>query len=470
MKSTLLLILAISLATLAALVPYERVARDEQTLLMTVWGMPFEDMLFRDIYARGFEEKHPGWTVEYQRHTDVLEKYKAWHVQSRGADVMRIEIRNYHTHVRLGTIAPLDEFIDHAEYGLSEEDISDFIPAVWELLEIDGSIYALPTDNAQYGVYYNPALFDEYNRAHPDQSLEYPHADWTWDDFRHAVERLTKRDERGNITQYGVSFDLWSFPFMTFLKQAGGKLWDEAQTTTLINSPEGIEAMAFIGDLIPPDAPARSPELTDSAASPAEWFKIGRVAMLLDGSWRAPNIELSNPDLDFAIAPLPHHRDRAVVSGSVLWAVGAHSDNRLMAWRMIKDMTSREGSLTYWNALRVAPPARLSIINSDEFRSTDGIIDSVTGERRANMPAGRYDDRAAWLSYAITPHPETGERPGFVAVAPYQTELERLIGQALVEVVRGDKTPKQALDDAVASMHAIIDRDRRLRGQPPVQR
>jgi len=459
-------ILVLALLTLAALIPPSIRPREDRSLLLTVWGMPFEDLLFHDFYADGFEAQHPGWTVEYQRHNDIVEKYKAWHLQGRGADVMRLGIDHYHAMVQLGIIAPLDEFMHDPEIGLTEEELADYPPAIMEVLEIDGRIHALPSDNAQYGLYYNRAIFE----AHSDNPIHSPSAEWTWEDLKRAADALTVRDERGNIVQYGIAFDLWAWPFFTFLKQAGGEMWDADQTTTLINSPPGVEALEFLVSLIPPDAPMRAEEFAGSGAGPADLFKVGKVAILLDGSWRAPNIEQDQPDLDFAIAPLPRHRERAVVNGSVLWAISAHSDHKEMAWRMIKWMTSFEGSLAYWDMLRVAPPARISVIESDEFRETRGFVDPVTGDRRAAMPREKYDDRAAWLSDAITPDPETGDAPGFVPASPYQNDLQQAVTVALVAAVRGEKSPREALDDAAAAVHAIIDRDRRSRGLAAVRR
>ena len=470
MRAGRLVALLIALATAAALVPSRPDSDAQTTLTMTVWGMPFEDALFRDGYARGFEARHPEIRVDYQRYgPDLVHKYYAWNLLGRSADVMRIQITDYHALVARGVIEPLDPWINHPDFGLSQADRDDFVPSIWNRIDIDGRRYALPADNAQYGLYYNRAIFDAYNAAHPDRPIEYPHADWTWADLLDASRRLTVVDETGATVQYGIGFHLWSWPFMAFFSQAGGDLWNDDHTITSIDSPEGVEALEFLLQLIPPDAPARLHDMRGTGTGPDKQFALGRQAMLLDGSWRAPNLELVNPDLDFAIAPLPHHRERAVVCGSVLWAVGAHSRHKEWAWRMIRWMTNREQSLRYWDALRVAPPARVSVIESEAFRQSRGIVEDGN-VRVPPMPQDRYNARAAWLSYAITPHPQTGKAPGFVPMGPYQADLESAITTALVAAVRGDKTAEEALRDAAREVHAIIDRDRATRGLPPVRR
>jgi ABC-type glycerol-3-phosphate transport system substrate-binding protein len=194
--------------------------------------------------------------------------------------------------------------------------------------------------------------------------------------------------------------------------------------------------------------------------------------MLLDGSWRAPDLERSNPALDFAIAPLPRHRHRAVVSGSVLWAVSAHSRDRETAWRMIRWMTSPQAALLYWDALRVAPPARVSVLASAQFRSTSGLVGPDGTVHVPAMPESRFAGRGAWLLEGVRPDPQTGAAPAFVPVAPYQPDLEDAIAAMLKRAVDpGRSEPLEVpLRRAADQVHQIIDRDRAARRRPAVVR
>lgn len=477
MRRSHLIILVITLAIIACVTPPTLVKRlvtgtapsagvVDKELLFTVWGMPFEDNLFRDGFARDFEKQNPGVKIHYENYPDVTKKYFVWHLRNFGADVMRLPITDYHAMVSIGALEPLDRFIDDPEIGLSPEDQADFMPALWDALEIDGHRHAMPSDNAQFGLYYNKTIFDAYNADHPDQPIPFPDASWTWQDLLAASECLTVRDESGEIAQYGVDVYLWAWPFMAFLVQAGGELWDDAETTTLINSPEGLEALQFIVDLLPHAGPLRTADLKDSATGPDKFFVAGKTAILLDGSWRAPFLELINPDLDFAIAPLPHHRRKAVVSGSVLWAISSHSRHKELAWEMVKFLTSFEQSMRYWDALRVAPPSRLSVVHSPAFRSTRGIVDEHGVVRCPAMPLEEWKDRGAWLRYATTADPTTGDMPGFVPVTPYQKDLEDKIKTMLGRAVSPSRTGtlQELLDDAANEVHRIVDRDRLARG------
>jgi len=467
----------LAIATAVVALPRRALPGRGPEITMAVWGMPFEDLLFRDRYARGFEERHPGWNVRNQRFVSagLIPKYQAWHFAGRGADVLRLPITNYHAMIELGAIEPLDRFIADPRVGLSDDELADFFPHVLSLLEVGGSIYALPSDNSQIGLFYNRRVLDDWNAANPHDVVDYPTAEWTWDDLRRAARLLTVRDAAtGRIMQHGVSFDLWAWPFLAFFAQAGGRIWDDHGTTTFIDSPAGIEAMELVAELIPFAAPVRSLETAEPPVGPVQLFTQERLAILLDGCWRVPSIDKELADaetsLDYAVVPLPGHRQRAVVSGAVLWAINAHSPNKEMAWEMIKWMTSVEGSMMYWNALRVAPPARLSVIHSPEFRSTDGLVGENGRMWVPPLDEADFDRKAAWLIDTITPDPSTGRAPGFVPVGPYQQELESQIARAMVRVVRRETDASAALAVAARAVHAVIDQDRRAKGLPAVVR
>ena len=157
---------------------------------------------------------------------------------------------------------------------------------------------------------------------------------------------------------------------------------------------------------------------------------------------------------------------------SPLWALTAHSGDKRRAWEMIRWMTSSEQSLRYWKMLRVAPPARMSIVRSAPFRETPRIVDDDGTVLAAGLPRSRWDERGAWLLAAITPDPETGELPGFCPVGRYQKDLEDRINVMLSRAVAPDRTVslEVLLRETADAVHGIIDRDRRARGLPSVAR
>jgi multiple sugar transport system substrate-binding protein len=471
MRASWIIPTLLTLVTAALLLwPGRDVVEGRKTLVFTVWGMPFEDRLFLDRYARRWEEMHPvgGVRVDYRRYgDDLLMKYNAWHTRGRGAEVMRLRVTDYHGMAARGMLEPLDDYIRDPQRGLSEARLADIPAHLRELLEIDGAqgrhIYALPEDNAQYGLFYNKAIFDKHNQDHPGERVDYPTADWTWEDLRQAARKLTTYDGSGRMTQAGIDFAIWAWPFMTFLAQAGGELWSRDGQRCTVNSPAGVKALEFFRRLQREDR-SFNPSLSGytSGTGPDALFGAGRTAMLLDGSWRVPNLELVAPGLDFAVAPLPRGKVPAVVSGCVLWGISAKAKSKDEAWEFLKWLTEPEQALLYWDTLRVAPPASLGALESPGFRQTSGVAKPGGGHEVPPMPPEHFADRAAWILYANTPHPETGRPPGFVPVHPYQTELEEEITRMLNSYLNPDSTEsaQAALDRVVDHVHRIMARDR----------
>lgn len=443
---------------------------------MTVWGMPFEDRLFLDVYARGWERANPGVTVDYQRHSELASKYNAWHARGLGAEVMRIRVTEYHQMVARGMLEPLSKYIDSAdpEIGMSEAQKAAFPKALVEALRIDGELYALPEDNAQYGLYYNREIFDAYNAAHPNDRVEYPNAEWTWEDLRAAARKLTVRNERGELKQRGIDMAIWAWPFLNFYGQAGGELFTADGLTTLVDGEAGVATLHLFRDLIT-DGSWTPYFGRQESVGPNMRFANGETAMYLDGTWICPSIELTNPKLDFAVAPVPRGKTRAVVCGSVLWGISSRAANKEAGWKMIRWLTDYEQALAYWQILRVAPPAHLGVVNSEAFKETTGVPDPVRAGRYLvpPMPRERYEDRAAWMAYAVTPREDLGGRaPGFVPAGPYQSKLEMEI-QAMLPAYLGDparREAREALRQVAQAVHDQIDRDRIAARLPRVER
>jgi multiple sugar transport system substrate-binding protein len=460
------------------------VASGRTPITMAVWGMPFEDRLFRDQYARAYERIAPV-QVDYQRHPDIFAKYNAWHAKGEGIEVMRLGIDYYRQFVERGMLQPLTPYLNDQRFGLPNLD--RFPPRLIEELTIDGVLYALPEDNAMYGLFFNRTLFDEYNAAHPDAPLTYPGPHWTWDDLRHAARALTgtRREIFGPATSNpdtavaGIDLEIWSWPFFNFFAQAGGSLWSEDELTTHIDSAAGVEALEYMRTLIV-DGSWKPSFGQEGGTGPTVFFPAGRVAMLFGGSWLVPKFENDDPNFDFVVVPVPRGKKAAVVTGSVLWGMSSNARNKTAGWSMISWLVEDEQAADYWDLLRVAPPANLQVLASERYRQTQGLASETSPGTYdiQPMPRERFDDRAAWTLHTWKPDPESGQAPGWIATGLYQDKLQAEIQTLLQEYLRRPGTaggsdgvdPQVLLSRAAAAVHAHIDADRTARGLPPAQR
>lgn len=476
MRGSTVVLLGLVIATGAVLVPPRVAGLGSDVVTMTIWGQPFEDRLFKDVYARGFEKLHPGVTVDYQRHSDVDAKYNVWHAQGTGPEVMRLRITTYHQMVARGMLEPLDEYINDPNSGLTSEELAAFPPQLLETLRVNGHLYAVPEDTAQFGLYYNRAIFDEHNRLHPGDLVSYPSSTWTWADFRCTAKKLTRPADASLGAVSGFDVVIWEWPFMELFFQAGGELWASDGLTTTVNSPAAVDALMFLAGMVQ-DGSWRPYFSQLGGLGPPDRFQNGQVAMYLDGSWMVPAFEVNAPKLDFAVAAPARGKSDRNMGGSVLWGISSHAKRKDLGWEMVHWLVQEPQAASYWDTLRVAPPAHLGVIRSPSFGSTAGIADpSRPGVYLVPpMPAERFKDRAQWLVDLMTPDPVTGQARSHIPAGLYQARLEEEIREMFKEFLQRAATADVAfaqglLERTERNVHAFIDRDRAARNLPPIHR
>jgi hypothetical protein len=143
---------------------------------------------------------------------------------------------------------------------------------------------------------------------------------------------------------------------------------------------------------------------------------------------------------------------------------------------MLRWLLADEQAAAYWDTLRVAPPANLAVLASPAFRSTAGVpkdpANPAAGYEVLPMAEADYPAKAAWLARTFTADPATGRAPGFLWVSEHQYDLFTAVEGMLREYLTpGSRlTEREALHGVAASLHALIDRTRAARGEPPVRR
>jgi len=181
--------------------------------------------------------------------------------------------------------------LDISEYLANDDrdvaDPEDYFPGVWQTVAINDGVYGLPWIAQPVVLYYNRDIFDA-------MGVEYPTADWTWDEFRAAAEALT------NEEHYGFTLNSWP-PIHMFIWSFGGEVISEDLQTSPIDSPEAIAGAQLYGDMIYNTTCCPSEETIAEEGS-AEMFKAGRVAMFMGGA--ADDLDRVE-GLNVGVSPVP---------------------------------------------------------------------------------------------------------------------------------------------------------------------
>ena len=123
----------------------------------------------------------------------------------------------------------------------------------------------------------------------------------------------------------------------TFIHNAGGRLFDEAATRTLITEQPFVDAVQWLADLIHVNGVA----VVDSWDH--QWFLTNRAGMMHNAAWMMGM--LNETDVRYDLAPLFYtgeHRPHNSPSGDTI-AILKDSPNIDAAWRFVRFMVSPEG-------------------------------------------------------------------------------------------------------------------------------
>jgi len=194
-----------------------------------------------------------------------------------------------------GALLPLDDRMKRD--GVS---LDDYLPSMAEQCRYRGFVWGLPTTPASLALHYNRKLFREAG-LDPDRPPQ------TIAELDAYAQKLTLRDEKGNITQLGFSptdpgwwNDRWVYWF-------GGKLLADHDTVAA-HSPEGVACFQWIQsypEKYGVDQLQRFRTPPSEFATAQNLFIGGKLAMQLQGVWMGNFIHRYNPDLDWAAAPFP---------------------------------------------------------------------------------------------------------------------------------------------------------------------
>ena len=232
--------------------------------------------------------------------------------------------------------------------GDQMENADDFYPSLRQAFTIDGTFYCPPKDFSTLALQYNTDMFDA-------AGLDYPTADWTWDDLRSAAEALSDPDNG----VYGLTLSADFARMIAFLYQAGGTVTNEDFTAMTLDSPEAMEAAEFYIGLVN-DGFAAQPSDLDSGW-PGEAFGKGQAAMAIEGNWIAPFLTDQFPDLNWGVAEMPAGPGGdATMAFTVCYGVAASAPNPEASVRLANWLTGAEG-MAQWTGLGLAMPTRESL-------------------------------------------------------------------------------------------------------------
>lgn len=340
-------------------------------------------------------------------------------VSGRAPDVAIMHLDRIPEFATQGILTALDDVAERM--GLVADD---YIDAVWEGSIINGKRYGIPLDTHPLVMYWNKDLFAE-------AGLDPENPPMDRESFIEVTKQLTKdTNGDGRIDQWGTQLSVgWPnfFYWYSTLYQNGGELFSEDQTRALFDSPEGLDALNYLTDLIYEHEVSPRNVQVDADV---EAFKRGELGIHFNGIWMLAGFK-DHPGLNFGAGMIPQWgtEQPAVWGGShqfVLPLQRRVDQNKVVASLRFIEWIG-ENSLEWGFGGQL--PARKSVLESEEFL--------------ADPYLGKIAEAAPYITFPPEFFPSYDE-----ALGP--------MWDAINQAFLGEATPEAAIERAVELSNRIL--------------
>jgi len=220
----------------------------------------------------------------------------------------------------------------------TEIETTNYPEDIWSLYTYEDGYYAIPKDIDTIAMWYNKALFDE-------AGVDYPTADWTWDDLYEKAKALTKDD--GSVYGYCNASSNQQAGWYNMIFSKGGYIISDDKMTSGYDDPKTIEAMAMMDKFVQEDLMPSQEIMSETGEEVL--FMSGKVAMVPQGSWMLAAMaenEYTAENADVVELPKDSETGRRVsVYNGLGWVVDATTDMPDEAWQLVEYFGSKEGQL-----------------------------------------------------------------------------------------------------------------------------
>lgn len=378
------------------------------------FGPGVEDLY--QSFADEFRAENPGVEVrlDLQPWDGRYPKMLADLAAGQGPDVMFVTTDVLIRFSESGVLEPLDDALPAAAWDGYGADALDEV-------SYQGSRWFAPMDQEMPIWMTNPAIFE---RA----GLDPAQPPGTWDEIRELCRRV---QAAGDPNLYGWGYSAASATlnttFYPFLYQAGGRPLSEDGSEPTFNSEAGVEALSFIVELFEQGwAPQQYLQPIEEGQDP---FILGTQAISVhEFVAELINVRQNAPDLRAGLTPMLGHKESWGFGGMRSWAMSRSARNKEAAAAFLAFLVRPEITARHAQAFGVFPlkPQALDLAYRDdpELAALQERLPRVFGEQKHK----------------------------------YGRDLMPLVTPEIQGAILGQKTPKQALDDAAVQVRELFAR------------
>ncbi|MCQ6561210.1 ABC transporter substrate-binding protein [Paenibacillus mendelii] len=288
----------------------------------------------------------------------------------------------------VGEWAAMGSIEDLSSYAMDDDMVSIYYKGAWSETQYNGRTYALPWNMDSRAMFYNKTMMKE-------AGLDPNKPPTTIAELDAMAEKMFKKDSNGAYKEVGF------IPWMGqgFLYTHGwnfGGEWERYGELTP-NDPQIVKALEWVqGYARKYDSKKLVSFLDTMRQTEGNAFKAGKVGFVYEGNWLLNNMESVN--FEWGVAPMPTESgDQSVTwSGGWSFVIPKGAKNKDQAWRFIKFIAGKEGSLLWGgrsankNDLTCIPEvnAQLGFDKKDNLKVFTGLLEQA--HIRPVTPVGGY--------------------------------------------------------------------------------
>ncbi|HOD52111.1 MAG TPA: extracellular solute-binding protein [Candidatus Hydrogenedentes bacterium] len=227
----------------------------------------------------------------------------------------------------------------------------DFYRPCWLEACYEGKLYAVPTRTDSRALFYNKDLLEKYSDELIAAGCVDPEDPTrvgpprTWQQLKDATRIMTERDASGKLVSVGFVPNYGNSWLYIYGWLNGGEFMSEDGRTCTLNSPEVVEALAYMTELY--DLMGGAKEVTAFQSSQEgtdlDPFLRGKIAMRIDCDEYIGQIINLKRDLNFGVtlAPAPEGKQRLGWCGGWSLVIPRGAKHPREAWEFMKYMVSQ---------------------------------------------------------------------------------------------------------------------------------
>ena len=320
---------------------------DVQTVHLATWTAAANLPAWEEA-ANNFTAQSPGIEImlEHTPSDAYWDKLTVAYAGDTAPDIVYAAPNDAQRIGKQGMLLDLTAFIEQDNLNLEDINPASQKPYVW-----DGKVWAICAWNDTRYTIYNKTLFREAGL--PDLPEEWD-GEFTIDQFLEYAQVLTNPETQtwGHVFEGNTSAARWTWLF-------GADYWDnqEEPTTAVMDSPEAVQGLQFVQDLVYKYGVA--PSTTENVGGSDPMFQTGKVGMIWAGYKSAASVHREITEFEWGITTMPKGAARTSIVSPQSFGVISKSKVADAAWQTVKYCTFEEGNATLIQ--RTSMPANRNI-------------------------------------------------------------------------------------------------------------